>query len=84
MARNITSDCIDGGQIFSLCSEQLAAIVLRKAEGPNTAQKAVYFDLQERLSVWYADSTDRNLGSRHESVYDARKTERIWNLNGEH
>jgi len=27
MARNITPDCIDGGQSFSLSSEQLAAIV---------------------------------------------------------
>jgi hypothetical protein len=119
MARNITPDCIDGGQSFSLSSEQLAAIVeitgysfgneqgkeieilcreylierdfergavpsigareicdefvkrssaldkvLRKAEGPNTAQEAVYFDLQERLSVWYPDSCSATIWMR--------------------
>lgn len=58
--------------------------VLQKAEGPNTAQEAVYFDLQERLSVWCTDSIDPNLGSRHEGVYYARKGERIGNLSGEH
>jgi hypothetical protein len=113
MARNITPDCIDGGQSFSLSSEQLAAIaeftgysfgneqgkeienlyrqylierdfecravpsidaretcdelvklssaldkVLRKVEGPNTAQEALYFDIQEALSGSYPNSAD--------------------------
>jgi hypothetical protein len=32
--------------------------VLREVEGPNTAQEAVYLDLQERLSDWYPNSAD--------------------------